>query len=68
MLGGQLPADLPKLQRRDGEAFPLDAADDLAYQVAPDGIGLDQYQGPFGHGAQRTEPGGVDRCLTAACA
>jgi hypothetical protein len=55
MLAGQLFADVPELQRRDGEAFSLDAADDLAYQLPLDGVRLDQYQGPFGHGAQRTE-------------
>ena len=50
MLAGQRLTDLAKLQRRDGEAFSLDAADDLAYQLSLDTIGLDQYEGPFGHG------------------
>jgi hypothetical protein len=54
MLAGQPFADAPELQRRDGEAFSLDAGDDLTYQVPLDGVGLDQYQGPFGHGGQRT--------------
>ena len=43
-----------------GRRFPdkrPDAADDLAYQPARNTVGLDQYQGPFSHGAQRTEPG-----------
>ena len=56
VLAGQIFADVPELQRREGEAFSLDAADDLAYQVPLDGVRLDQYQGPFGHGGQRTEP------------
>jgi hypothetical protein len=56
MPAGQLLADLPELQRRDVEALSLDTADDLAYQLSLDAVRLDQYQGPFSHGAQRTEP------------
>ncbi|COY17944.1 Uncharacterised protein [Mycobacterium tuberculosis] len=52
VLAGQLRADGPELQRSDGEAFALDAADDLADQLPFDAIRLDQYQSPFGHGAQ----------------
>ncbi len=56
MLGSQLLADVAQLQGGNRQALLLDAADDLAYQPARHTVGLDQYQGPFRHGAQRTEP------------
>ena len=53
---GQLVADNAHFQRRDGQAFALDTADDLAYQASLDPIGLDQQECPLTHGGQRTEP------------
>ena len=55
---GQLIADMLELQGRDGQAFALDAADDLADHPALDTIGLDQYQRPLRHGRQRTRQSG----------
>ena len=42
MAAGQLVADGPQFQRRDGQALALDAAEDLAHQAPLDPIGLDQ--------------------------
>src|ERR1700722_12697316 len=46
---GQLLANDPHFQRCDGQAFALDAADDLAHQASLDPVGLDQQESPLGH-------------------
>ncbi len=54
MRAGQLVADVLELQGRDGQAFALDSADDLADHPPLDAVGLDQHKGPLSHGRQRT--------------
>ncbi|MDT5221156.1 MAG: hypothetical protein QOF15_3261, partial [Mycobacterium sp.] len=53
MPASQLITDGPEFQCRDGETLALDAAEYLANQLAFHAVGLDQYEGPFGHGAQQ---------------